>query len=163
MTTRDDGDALLRKLTGNPSAAFRDGQWEAIEGLVERRGRALVVQRTGWGKSAVYFVATRLLRDRGAAPTVLVSPLRALTRKQIQMAERAGPVLLAKETQPSPRWAPNLWGSYLTSFRCQRPLAVRSHRRTNWPWTSERCRTAASPFVALVASSANGFWRWLVQ
>src|SRR5438270_14018177 len=90
MTTRDDGDALLRKLTGNPSAAFRDGQWEAIEGLVERRGRALVVQRTGWGKSAVYFVATRLLRDRGAGPTILVSPLLAPMRNQIQAAERGG-------------------------------------------------------------------------
>jgi ATP-dependent DNA helicase RecQ len=90
MTTRDDADVLLARLTGNPSAEFRDGQWEAIENLVERRGRALVVQRTGWGKSAVYFVATRLLRDRGAGPTVLVSPLLALMRNQIQAAERAG-------------------------------------------------------------------------
>jgi ATP-dependent DNA helicase RecQ len=90
MTTRTDADELLRRLTGNPDAEFRDGQWEAIEGLVERRGRALVVQRTGWGKSAVYFVATRLLRDRGAGPTILVSPLLALMRNQIQAAERAG-------------------------------------------------------------------------
>src|SRR4051795_10738438 len=90
MTTRDDGDALLRKLTGNPSAAFRDGQWEAIEGLVERRGRALVVQRTGWGKSAVYFVATRLLRDQGAGPALIVSPLLALMRNQIAAAQRLG-------------------------------------------------------------------------
>jgi ATP-dependent DNA helicase RecQ len=90
MTTRTDADDLLRRLTGNPAAEFRDGQWDAIEGLVERRGRALVVQRTGWGKSAVYFVATRLLRDRGAGPTILVSPLLALMRNQIQAAERAG-------------------------------------------------------------------------
>jgi ATP-dependent DNA helicase RecQ len=89
-TTRADADELLHRLTGNPGAEFRDGQWEAIEGLVERRGRALVVQRTGWGKSAVYFVATRLLRDRGAGPTILVSPLLALMRNQIQAAERAG-------------------------------------------------------------------------
>jgi ATP-dependent DNA helicase RecQ len=90
MTTRSDADELLRRLTGHAEAEFRDGQWEAIEGLVERRGRALVVQRTGWGKSAVYFVATRLLRDRGAGPTILVSPLLALMRNQIQAAERAG-------------------------------------------------------------------------
>jgi ATP-dependent DNA helicase RecQ len=90
MVLRDDADLLLQKLTGEPSAAFREGQWEAIERLVERRGRALVVQRTGWGKSAVYFVATRLLRDEGAGPTVLVSPLLALMRNQIQMATRAG-------------------------------------------------------------------------
>jgi ATP-dependent DNA helicase RecQ len=90
MTLRDDAEALLRRLTDNPSAEFRDGQWAAIQSLVERRGRALVVQRTGWGKSAVYFVATRLLRDQGAGPTILVSPLLALMRNQIQAAERAG-------------------------------------------------------------------------
>ena len=89
MTLRQDADELLHRLTGDPSATFREGQWAAIEGLVERRGRALVVQRTGWGKSAVYFVATRLLRDRGAGPTILVSPLLALMRNQIQAAERA--------------------------------------------------------------------------
>jgi ATP-dependent DNA helicase RecQ len=82
--------ALLRRLTDNPAAEFRDGQMRAIEALVERRRRVLVVQRTGWGKSAVYFVATRLLRDAGAGPTVLVSPLLALMRNQIAAAERAG-------------------------------------------------------------------------
>jgi ATP-dependent DNA helicase RecQ len=57
--------AVLRRALG-PSAQFRDGQLEAIEAVVEQRSRLLVMQRTGWGKSAVYFVATRLLRDRGA-------------------------------------------------------------------------------------------------
>lgn len=90
MTLRDEAEALLRRLTADDGASLRDGQWEAIEALVERRGRALVVQRTGWGKSAVYFVATRLLRDRGAGPTILVSPLLALMRNQIAAAERAG-------------------------------------------------------------------------
>src|SRR3954451_4171367 len=88
--TRAAADELLRRLTANEAAAFRDGQWEAIDALVERRGRALVVQRTGWGKSAVYFIATRLLREHGAGPTVLISPLLALMRNQILMAERAG-------------------------------------------------------------------------
>jgi len=82
--------ALLRRLTGNPGVGFRPGQLEAIERLVERRGRTLVVQRTGWGKSAVYFIATRLLRDAGAGPTVLVSPLLALMRNQLDAAARAG-------------------------------------------------------------------------
>jgi len=89
-TSRAAGGELLRRLTAGVAAGFRPGQWEAIEELVERRRRVLVVQRTGWGKSAVYFVATRLLRDRGAGPTLLVSPLLALMRNQIQMAERAG-------------------------------------------------------------------------
>jgi ATP-dependent DNA helicase RecQ len=81
---------LLRQALNNPTADFRDGQWEAIEGLVERNARMLVVQRTGWGKSIVYFLATRLLRDQGAGPTLLVSPLLALMRNQLQAAQRLG-------------------------------------------------------------------------
>jgi ATP-dependent DNA helicase RecQ len=79
----------LRALAG-PDASLRPDQWSAIEALVVDRRRALVVQRTGWGKSAVYFVATALLRERGAGPTVIVSPLLALMRNQIAAAERAG-------------------------------------------------------------------------
>jgi ATP-dependent DNA helicase RecQ len=89
-TSRTTAEELLRRLTAGLADEFRPGQWEAIEQLVERRGRVLVVQRTGWGKSAVYFLATRLLRDRGAGPTLLVSPLLALMRNQVQMADRAG-------------------------------------------------------------------------
>ena len=76
MSTDFKGEALaiLRQALG-PSAQFRSGQLEAITSLVQNRSRLLIVQRTGWGKSAVYFVATRLLRDAGAGPTVLVSPL----------------------------------------------------------------------------------------
>ena len=66
---RADADQLLRRLVGRPDAAFREGQWEAIEALVAHRKRVLVVQRTGWGKSAVYFVATALRRAEGAGPT----------------------------------------------------------------------------------------------
>ena len=90
MTSRDQASEILRTLTGRKEAAFRPGQWEAVERLVVGRGRVLVVQRTGWGKSAVYFLATRLLRDLGAGPTLLISPLLALMRDQIKMAERAG-------------------------------------------------------------------------
>jgi ATP-dependent DNA helicase RecQ len=81
---------LLQQALGNPAASFREGQWEAIEALVRRRGRLLLVQRTGWGKSAVYFLSTRLLRDQGAGPTLLVSPLLALMRNQIEAASRLG-------------------------------------------------------------------------
>lgn len=86
----DEAVSLLRRLVGDPSAQFREGQWEAVRDLVEHRRRVLVVQRTGWGKSAVYFVATGLLRTRGRGPTVIVSPLLALMRDQIAAAERAG-------------------------------------------------------------------------
>ena len=88
--TRSDALEVLRTLVGRDDADFHEGQFEAIEALVDGRRRALVVQRTGWGKSAVYFVATLLLRRRGAGPTVLVSPLLALMRDQIAAAARAG-------------------------------------------------------------------------
>jgi ATP-dependent DNA helicase RecQ len=80
----------LRTLTGRPDAAFREHQREAIADLVDARARVLCVQRTGWGKSAVYFVATRLLRDAGSGPTLIVSPLLALMRNQIEAAGRLG-------------------------------------------------------------------------
>ena len=79
----------LRALAGE-DAVLREDQWTAIRALVADRRRALVVQRTGWGKSAVYFVATALLRASGSGPTVIVSPLLALMRNQIAAAERAG-------------------------------------------------------------------------
>jgi ATP-dependent DNA helicase RecQ len=80
----------LRSLTGRPDADFRPDQRAAIEALVERRDRVLVVQRTGWGKSAVYFLATHLLRQQQFGPTLLISPLLALMRNQIDAAERLG-------------------------------------------------------------------------
>ena len=80
--------ARLRSLTGNAGAGFRDGQLEAIRDLAVDRARVLCVQRTGWGKSAVYFVATALLREAGAGPTLIVSPLLALMRNQIDAAQR---------------------------------------------------------------------------
>jgi ATP-dependent DNA helicase RecQ len=85
----DEADRHLRALAGD-GARLRDDQWTAISALVTARRRALVVQRTGWGKSAVYFVATALLRKRGAGPTVIVSPLLALMRNQVEAAGRAG-------------------------------------------------------------------------
>ena len=89
MTTREDAQAILEQLAG-PTADLRDDQWTAIEALVVHRRRALVVQRTGWGKSAVYFIAAKLLREAGRGATVIVSPLLALMRNQVAAAERAG-------------------------------------------------------------------------
>src|SRR5918997_3684158 len=80
---------LLRRLAG-PDADFRPHQREAIDDLVEQRRRVLCVQRTGWGKSAVYFVATALLREQGSGPTLLVSPLLALMRNQVLAAQALG-------------------------------------------------------------------------
>jgi ATP-dependent DNA helicase RecQ len=87
---RASAEAHLRALVGRDDVSLREDQWTAIEALAVGRRRSLVVQRTGWGKSAVYFVATLLLREAGAGPTVIVSPLLALMRNQIEAAERAG-------------------------------------------------------------------------
>src|ERR1700723_145649 len=82
MSTRDSARTASRsELRDSPSSAARSAS---------RGRRALVVQRTGWGKSAVYFIATALLRARGAGPTVIVSPLLALMRNQVEAAGRAG-------------------------------------------------------------------------
>lgn len=79
----------LRTALGRPDADFRDGQWESIQAILQRR-RLLVVERTGWGKSMVYFLATRLLRDSGACVTLIISPLLSLMRNQLEAAARIG-------------------------------------------------------------------------
>jgi ATP-dependent DNA helicase RecQ len=89
LVDRGAAEDVLRRLAG-PAARLRDDQWTAIEALVGGRQRVLLVQRTGFGKSAVYFVSTALLRAKGAGPTVIVSPLLALMRNQVEAAAGAG-------------------------------------------------------------------------
>jgi len=91
---------------GTDEATLYDDQWAAIEALAVDRRRALVVQRTGWGKSAVYFVATLLLRSQGAGPTVIISPLLALMRNQIAAAERAGIRAVTINSTNIEQWQP---------------------------------------------------------
>lgn len=79
----------LTRLAG-PSAALRDDQWTAIEALVEQRRKVVVVQRTGWGKSAVYWIAAGLRRAAGSGPALVISPLLALMRDQVAAATRSG-------------------------------------------------------------------------
>ena len=82
--------ALLRKSLNNEHAAFRENQWEAIDTVVNQRKKLLVIERTGWGKSSVYFLSTRILRDQGKGITIIISPLLALMRNQIEAAMRLG-------------------------------------------------------------------------
>ncbi len=86
---RERAEKLLKTMLGEETT-FRDGQWEAIKTVAMNRNRALIVQRTGWGKSIVYFIATNLLREEGKGITLLISPLLSLMRNQIEMAERIG-------------------------------------------------------------------------
>ena len=95
---------LLRQGTADPKAHFREGQEEAIRAIIETHRRLLVVQRTGWGKSFVYFIATKLLREAGAGPALLVSPLLALMRNQIQAAERMGLRALSVNSTNADDW-----------------------------------------------------------
>lgn len=96
---------MLRTMT-TPTAAFHDGQLEAIKALVEDRSRVLVVQRTGWGKSAVYFITTKILRESGSGPTILISPLLALMRNQIAMAARVGIRAATINSSNADDWGP---------------------------------------------------------
>ena len=96
---------ILRALVGRDDAVFHDGQLEAISAIVDERRRVLVVQRTGWGKSAVYFIASLMLRARGAGPTILISPLLALMRDQVEAASRAGVRAVSMSSANAHEWA----------------------------------------------------------
>ena len=87
---RQEAENLLKTSVNDPNATFHPGQWEAIDALVNQRRKMLVVQRTGWGKSSVYFISTRIMRDSGMGPTLIVSPLLALMRNQLEAAGRLG-------------------------------------------------------------------------
>jgi len=90
VSSTDPALQALRRLTGQPDSDFRPGQRESISALVERKERVLVVQRTGWGKSAVYFIASQLLRQQGFGTTLIISPLLVLMDNQIAAAEKLG-------------------------------------------------------------------------
>ncbi len=103
---REQAETYLRALVGRDDVVLYDDQWAAISALAVDKRRSLVVQRTGWGKSAVYFVATLLLREQGAGPTVIVSPLLALMRNQIAAAERAGIRAVTINSTNMEQWEP---------------------------------------------------------
>jgi ATP-dependent DNA helicase RecQ len=104
VCNRDRALALLRAGSGCPTAQFRDGQLEAIQAVCEASSRVLVVQKTGWGKSFVYFIACRLFRDAGRGPALLISPLLALMRNQIAAAERMGLVARTVNSTNLDQW-----------------------------------------------------------
>lgn len=104
MTNSSQPLTYLRTALADPAAEFRSGQWEAIDALVNHRKKLLVVERTGWGKSSVYFITTRILRDRGAGPSLIISPLLALMRNQIEAAERLGIMALTINSTNSDDW-----------------------------------------------------------
>src|ERR1700704_5614520 len=104
MNTAERAQELLVQAFG-PEASFHPGQLEAIVALVEQRARVLVVQRTGWGKSVVYFLATALLREQGLGPTILISPLLALMRDQKRLAHKLGVRAETLNSENERHWA----------------------------------------------------------
>ena len=94
---------LLKKAVGG-DAEFREDQWEAIEAVLSGK-RTLVVEKTGWGKSIVYFIATKLLREQGKGITLLISPLLSLMRNQIEAAEKIGLKALTINSSNRDNWS----------------------------------------------------------
>jgi superfamily II DNA helicase RecQ len=136
---------LLHAIAG-PGATFRPGQREAIDAVVAEGRRVLLVQRTGWGKSAVYFIATRLLRDVGAGPTILVSPLLALMRNQIRMAERAGVRASTINSENRDDWRRSPGRSIATRWTCSssRPSGSTTPRSAPTSWRRSPAARACS-------------------
>jgi ATP-dependent DNA helicase RecQ len=157
VALRAEADAVLRRLVGHADAGFRDGQWEAVEALVARRERVLVVQRTGWGKSAVYFVATALRRARGAGPTLIVSPLLALMRDQVAAAERAGVRAVTMNSSNAEEWG--AVAAALSSDQVD-VLLVSPERLNNPRFRSEQLPELAARCGLLVVDEAHCVSDW---
>ena len=106
MATQAEALNHLRVAMASPNADFREGQWEAIAHIVNQRGKVLCVQRTGWGKSMVYFVSAKLMRAQGMGVTLIISPLLALMRNQIEAAQRLGLRALTVNSTNRDDWHP---------------------------------------------------------
>lgn len=157
MTNRPEALALLRRLLDDDQADFRDGQWEAIDALVSRRERVLLVQRTGWGKSAVYFVATRMLRDRGLGATLIVSPLLALMRNQVAAAQRMGVRAISINSTNRSEW-PQLRRTALSDEADA--LLISPERLANEGFTEELLLPLAERIGLLVVDEAHCISDW---
>lgn len=157
MTEHSVALALLRRALADKAATFRDGQWEAIDALVNRRERLLVVQRTGWGKSSVYFIATRILRDRGLGPTLIVSPLLALMRNQIGAAERLGIGALSINSTNRDKW-PTLKRQILSNQADA--LLISPERLSNDEFVQDVLLPVANSIGMLVVDEAHCISDW---
>jgi ATP-dependent DNA helicase RecQ len=148
---------LLRVGSGFPDAQFREGQKEAIRHIVDGRGRLLVVQKTGWGKSFVYFIATKLLRESGSGPALLISPLLALMRNQIAAAERMGVRAVTINSDNQEEWA-------IVEAQIQRNevdiLLISPERLANEHFRTEVLAAVAETISLLVIDEAHCISDW---
>ncbi len=148
---------LLRIAVGSSQASFRPGQWEAIDALVNGRRQLLVVERTGWGKSMVYFLATHLLRRRGQGPALLVSPLLALMRNQLQAAAKLGIQALTINSTNQKEWP-----SLEAKVRADKAdiLLVSPERLSNERFVEEVLRPVADRISMLIVDEAHCISDW---
>ena len=148
---------LLRAGVGRGDARFRGGQEEAIRGVVERAGRSLLVQRTGWGKSFVYFIAAKLLREGGSGPALLISPLLSLMRNQIAAAERMGVVAETINSSNREEWS-------ATTARLRQDgvdiLLISPERLANQDFQQEVLTEIADRIALLVIDEAHCISDW---
>jgi ATP-dependent DNA helicase RecQ len=147
---------LLHRLLG-PDAQFRPGQREAIETIAVDGARALVVQRTGWGKSLVYWIATRMRRDAGHGPTLLISPLLSLMRNQIAAAERIGVRAVTINSGNRDEWSNARQA--LRDGTCD-VLLISPERLSNTEFTTEVLREITDSIGMFVIDEAHCISDW---
>ncbi len=155
--SKQDTEALLQKALNNPDAVFREGQWEAINALVNEKKKLLVVQRTGWGKSLVYFISTRLFRDRGFGPTIIVSPLLALMRNQIDAANNLGLRAITLNSTNHDEWPTLIHQVQADQVDC---LLISPERLANEDFINEVLLPIADKIGLLVVDEAHCISDW---
>ncbi len=155
--SKQDAEALLQRALNNPDAVFREGQWEAINALVNERKKLLLVQRTGWGKSSVYFIGTRLLRDRGFGPTIIVSPLLALMRNQIDAANNLGIEAITLNSTNRDEWPALIHQVQADQADC---LLISPERLANEDFINEVLLPIADKIGLLVVDEAHCISDW---
>jgi ATP-dependent DNA helicase RecQ len=148
---------LLRRALGDSKANLRPGQWEAIDALVNHRWKLLVVERTGWGKSLIYFISTRVLRDRGQGPTLIVSPLLALMRNQMTAADRLGIRAITINSTNRSEW-PDLQAEILGNE--VDALLISPERLANDQFVEEVLLPAANRIGLMVVDEAHCISDW---
>ncbi|EMT6576770.1 RecQ family ATP-dependent DNA helicase [Providencia rettgeri] len=155
----DNNQALifLRTALNSPTAQFRDGQWEAIDSLVNQNKKILVVQRTGWGKSSVYFISAKAFRNKGLGPTIIISPLLALMRNQIESAERLGIIAETMNSSNSADWQSITQRIYNNEIDC---LLISPERLANDDFIDSVLLPIADKIALMVIDEAHCISDW---
>ncbi|EJL8259202.1 TPA: RecQ family ATP-dependent DNA helicase [Vibrio cholerae] len=154
---KQEAEQLLKTAIGSQDAEFREGQWEAIDALVNRNQKLLVVQRTGWGKSSIYFISTRIFRDRGQGPIIIVSPLLALMRNQIESAQRLGIKAVTMNSTNTAEWEKVTQDILADKVDC---LLISPERLANDQFVETVLRPASDRISLMVVDEAHCISDW---